>query len=148
MDFYVKNYPLDSKLQYSSSHVFTEATQYNIEVVLSRGDSNNYNQNFYALPDAPYLLYGLSAFSFNSQTNSSLYSVMVNMAKNSYWVITPSNSVQEVTLSADMFIKNVMQLCNAKQKEVSLIASPGLSNILPRSTQYTAIDVTQLVPLA
>ena len=119
-----------------------------MEVILSRGDSNDYNQNFYALPDTPYLLYGLSSFNFNSQTNSSLYSVMVNMAKNSYWIISPSNSVQSVTLSADMFIKNVMQICNAKQKEISLIASPSLSNISPKSTQYTAIDVTQLVPLS
>lgn len=148
MDYYSPNYPLNSKLQYSSSHVFTEASHYNREVALSQGDKSNYNQHLFALPDSPYLLYGLTAFTFNSQTNSSLFSVMVNMAKNSYWIISPSNSVQAVTISADMFIKNVMQICSAKQKEISLIASPTISSILPRSTLYSAVDVTQLVPLA
>ncbi len=116
MDFYANGYPMNSKLQYSSSHVFTAVTEYNNEVALTKGDSNSYNQHFFQLPDATYLLYGLSAFTFNTLTNSTLFSVMVNMAKNSYWVVSPSNSVRAVTISADMFIKNVMTLCNAKQK--------------------------------
>jgi len=148
MDYYALNYPLNSQLQYSSSHVFTTVTQYNNEVALSKGDKSSYNQYYFSLPDATYLIYGLSAFSFNSQTNSTLISVMVNMAKDNYWVISPSNSVQGVTISADMFIKNVMQLCNAKQKEDSLVGSISKSVIVPNLAAYTAVDVTQLVPLS
>ena len=148
MDYYANGYPMNSKLQYSSSHVFTAVNQYNIEVALAKGDGSSYNQNFIELPDATYLLYGLSAFTFNSLTNSTFFSVMVNMDKNSYWVISPSNSIQAVTVSADMFIKNVMQLCNAKQKEISVAAVASKSNITPKIAAYTAVDVSQLVPLS
>lgn len=147
MDYYARKYPLNSQLQYSSSHVFTVVSQYNREVVLEKGEAGSYNQNYFSLPDSSYLLYGVSAFTLNSQTNSSLFSLMVNMGKNSYWAISPSSSVQAVTLSADIFIKNIMQLCNAKQKEVSLVPTISKSAITPKIAAYTAVDVTQLVPL-
>lgn len=148
MDAYALGYPWNSQLQYSSSHIFTSVNKYNAHVNLLQGDSNNYNQNYFLLPDTTYLLYGLSAFSLNKLSSSPLYSVMINLDRSGYWIVSPLNSVQGVVLSGDVFIKNVMNLCNAKLNEQSLNAQGTTVRISPsNNTLYSGVNVTQSVPL-
>jgi hypothetical protein len=116
MDYYEKGYPMNSQLQYSSSHVYTEVGEYNNYVQLKQGNQNGFNQNYFHLPDATYLLYGLSAFTLNQQSSTPLFSIILNLDISGYSVITPANSVQNVIISADLFIKNIMNLCDSQSK--------------------------------
>ena len=111
MDFYSDNYPLNSQLLYSSSHIFTDVSQFNTAVPLSQ--TTTYNSHYFELPDVTYYLYGLSSFSFKKAITS-VFSVDIQLSKNSFTANNLYDSIGGVIISGDMFIKNIEQICNAK----------------------------------
>jgi len=114
MDYFAVNYPLNSQLQYSSSHIFTSVNTFNTPIPFSRGATNQYNQNYFLLPDNKYSIYGLTSFSLNNYTAAATFSLFVSVDRSSATINTVGNSVSNVIISGDIFIKNVEKLCNSK----------------------------------
>ena len=149
MDFYAPHYPLNSELQYSSSHIFESVgTSINLKTKLERGGVNDFNQNYFLLPEATYLIYGLSSFTTDAGASPiDPLSITLNLDKEHYWCNIPYSNVQGVIISADLFVQNVMQLCQYQAKSKALKGRSKLTKILPLNSLYSAVDVTQFVPL-
>jgi hypothetical protein len=92
------------------------------------------------------LLFGFSAFSLTFSP-SEHFRLMANFDRESYWVDQVNMNSNNVVISADIFTKNVMTLCDANNHEKALKGCSKRVEIVPSSTAYSATDVTQFVPL-
>lgn len=106
MDFYAPHYPLNSQLQYSSSHLYFLVSTYNTAVPLATGQLSEYNQNWVLLPDGVYAIYGLTGFTINTAMPGD-YEIRVAVGKSDYFVTVPNSNINNVYISGDFFIKNV-----------------------------------------
>lgn len=141
MDAYARDYPLNSQLQYSSSHIFTPVTRFNSPLQLSK--TSQFNQNYYRLPDNTHSFYGLSGFNLNTLSSNNLVSVFVSLERDYISVNTAGSGLSSVIVSGDIFIKNVDKLCDAKTNAKDLTPNPNpLIKVFPPTEKSTAIEVT------
>ena len=113
-------YPSGSAMLYSSSYVFTNVSTFNSPVAITRpADTaaglalvDNWNRRYYHLPDARYAIYGLT--NFDIPQGSGCTTLKVNATLNnidSYTIETPNANPTNMFFVADIFTKNVDQLC-------------------------------------
>ena len=113
-------YPSGSAMLYSSSYVFTNVSTFNSPVAINRpADTaagialiDNWNRRYYHLPDARYAIYGLT--NFDIPQGSGCTTLKVNATLNSidaYTIETPNANPTNMFFVADIFTKNIDQLC-------------------------------------
>ena len=146
-------YPMgNSLLQYSSSYIYTPVTIFNTAVPVQKGI--NLNPNYYQLPDARYAIYGVTAFDFPQNVNTSCSTILINATLdniNTYTLTTPNSNPTNVFFVADIFTVNVDNLCAptdgtpfATQKEV--VGQKSFFTVPTMSLQQYIIEDT-VVPI-
>ena len=105
-------YPAGSNMLYSSSYVFTDVTQFNTAVAITRGGTGQFSQFYHHLPDARYAIYGLTTFDLPQGAGCT--TILVNATLDSidaFTVTTPNLNPANMFFVADIFTKNIDQLC-------------------------------------
>ena len=108
-------YPSGSNMLYSSSYVFTNVTTFNTAVAITRGTAGStteFSQYYYHLPDARYAIYGITNFDIPQGTGCSTLKVNATLDSiDAYTVTTPNANPANMFFVADIFTKNIDQLC-------------------------------------
>ena len=107
------SYPAGSVMLYSSSYVFTTVSTFNAAVAINRGTTAaDFNRRYYHLPDTRYAIYGLANFDIPQGNGCS--TILVNVTLDSidaFTVTIPNPNPENVLFVADIFTKNIDQLC-------------------------------------
>ena len=150
-------YPAGSNMIYSSSYVFAKVETFNSAVALVKGAAaGTYNQNYYHLPDARYAIYGLVQFNIPKGATNPCSTILLNATLNSidtYTVTSPNTNLVDVYFKAQIFTKNVGQLCQPGNN--ALLANPVFTVVHKTQTlvpdrhdqQYFQEDPAPAVPL-
>lgn len=153
-DIALTTYPMgNSLLLYSSSYIYTPVTTFNTAVPVQR--NVNLNPNYFQLPDARYAIYGVTAFDFPQNVNTSCSTILINATLdniNTYTLTTPNSNPTSVFFVADIFTVNVDNLCAptdgtpfATQKEV--VGQKSFFTVPTMSLQQYIIEDT-VTPIA
>ena len=59
----------------------------------------------------------------------------------------PNHNIDRILISGDLFVKNIMTLCDYKENSISLRGRSKRKDILPINMIYSAVEATQFVPL-
>ena len=110
-------YPAGSLLLYSSSYMFASVTTFNSAVSVTRPPLphtiTEFNQNYFHLPDTRYAIYGLTSFKVPKGASTTCSTLLMNATLtniDSYTVTSP-NAPTNVVFKADIFTKNIKDLC-------------------------------------
>ena len=106
-------YPAGSNMLYSSSYVFTNVTTFNTAVAITRATTTTeFNRFYYHLPDTRYAIYGIT--NFDIPQGAGCTTIKVNATLDSidaFTVTTPNANPANMFFVADIFTKNIDQLC-------------------------------------
>lgn len=87
----------------------------------------------------------MSSFRLGQPSNNT-FSLLVDVDLEKYKV-SSSNSVGNVIISGDFFIRNVMELCGWQQGQKALISTSKQTSVVPSSNAASVVDVTNNIPL-
>ena len=153
-------YPSGSAMLYSSSYVFTNVSTFNSPVAITRPAdttagialTNNWNRRYYHLPDTRYAIYGLT--NFDIPQGSGCTTLKVNATLNSidaYTIETPNANPTNMFFVADIFTKNVDQLCQPGNNallasQILTLTSSTFKTIPTESVKQFIIEEPQTPP--
>lgn len=98
---------------YSSSYVFTTVSTFNTAVAINRGATiTDFNRRYYHLPDTRYAIYGLANFDIPQGNGCTTLKVNATLdSVDAFTITTPNANPANVLFVADIFTKNIDQLC-------------------------------------
>ena len=149
-------YPSGSAMLYSSSYVFTNVSSFNAPVVIAApadiAVANTWNRRYYHLPDTRYAIYGLTNFDIPQGTGCT--TLKVNATLNSidaYTIETPNANPTNMFFVADIFTKNVDQLCQPGNNallasQILTLTSSTFKTIPTESVKQFIIEEPQTPP--
>lgn len=111
---------INSKQDYSYSGLYTvvDPANYNKKTIINKGDFNNL---FEDLPSVKQSIYGLSSFSLNGCESSFNIDLELDSLRSYTLTLDNADQVSDVIFQADIFTKQLKQICSTDVKFTSLI---------------------------